>query len=112
MLGIPLRYLLRHPIIAVADLATDPLEIWTTIRDAHAAQREQHRPQCQYDFDDNWEQRLHEALGVPWPCDATSEFRDLWPRVISELEAKGIHAGPESFKWWNDGDAGLVRAIW
>jgi hypothetical protein len=36
----------------------------------------------------------------------------LWATVISELEAKGIRAGPESFQWWNDGDAGLVRAIW
>ena len=37
---------------------------------------------------------------------------DLWPKVIAELHAKGIHAGPESFKRWNDGDAGFVRAIW
>jgi hypothetical protein len=28
------------------------------------------------------------------------------------MEAKGIRVGPESFKNWNDGDAGLVRAIW
>jgi hypothetical protein len=112
MLGIPLRYLLRNPVSAVADLAADPLEIWTTIHDAYVAEREQRRPQCQYEADDNWEQRLHEALGVPWPCNATSEFRDLWPEIISELEAKGIRAGPESFQWWNDGDAGLVRAIW
>src|SRR5207253_10228310 len=34
------------------------------------------------------------------------------PEVIRELEAKGIRAGPQSFKGWNDGDAGLVRAIW
>jgi hypothetical protein len=32
--------------------------------------------------------------------------------VISEMEAKGIRPGPESFQFWNDGDAGLVRAIW
>ena len=25
---------------------------------------------------------------------------------------KGRYAGPESFKGWNDGDAGFVRAIW
>jgi hypothetical protein len=31
---------------------------------------------------------------------------------MGELEAKGIRAGPESFQWWNDGDAALVRAIW
>jgi len=112
MLGIPLRYLLKRPVIAVADLAADPLEIWTTIHDAYVAQREQRGPQCRYESDDNWEQRLHEALGVRWPCNATSEFWDLWPEVISELEQKGIRAGPESFQHWNDGDAGLVRALW
>ncbi|MGA7315420.1 MAG: class I SAM-dependent methyltransferase [Silvibacterium sp.] len=32
--------------------------------------------------------------------------------MIRELEAKGIRPGPESFQWWNDGDAGFVRAIW
>jgi hypothetical protein len=112
MLGIPLRYLLRHPLIAVADLAADPLEIWTTIHDSYLAQREQRGPQCRYESDEDWEQRLHEALGIPWPCNATSEFWDLWPKVISQLEAKGIRAGPESFQFWNDGDAGFVRAIW
>jgi predicted O-methyltransferase YrrM len=36
----------------------------------------------------------------------------LWSEVIEELEAKGIRVGPETFQGWNDGDAGLVRAIW
>ena len=69
------------------------------------------RPQCPYEANLNWEQQLHEALGVPWPCDEAREFSDLWQEVISELEARE-KAGPESFQWWNDGDAGLVRAIW
>jgi hypothetical protein len=112
MLGIPVRYLLKHPIIAVADLAADPLQIWTTIQDAYVAEREQSRPQCPYESDDNWDERLHEALGVPWPCPVAAEFLDFWPEVIREIEAKGIRAGPESFQCWNDGDAGLVRAIW
>jgi Methyltransferase domain len=112
MLGIPLRYILKHPIIAAADLAADPPEIWTTIHDSYVAQRERRRPQCRYESDDNWERRLHQAIGVPYPCNATSEFWNLWPKVISELEAKGIRPGPESFWVWNDGDAGLVRAIW
>jgi hypothetical protein len=41
-----------------------------------------------------------------------SEFRDRWPEIVKELRAKGIEPGPESFGSWNDGDAGLVRAIW
>jgi hypothetical protein len=112
MFGIPLRYLLKHPVAAVVDLAADPLEIWTTIHDSYVAQREQRRPQYRYESEVNWEQRLHETLGVPWPCNATSEFLDLWPQVIKELEAKGIRPGPESFQFWNDGDAGLARTIW
>jgi hypothetical protein len=31
---------------------------------------------------------------------------------MRELEVSGIRAGPQSFQSWNDGDAGLVRAIW
>lgn len=112
MLGIPIRYLLKHPVTGVADLVADPSEIWTTILDTYVAERERRRPQCPYEPDLRWEQQLHEALGVPWPCDEALEFLEVWHQVISELEAKGIRAGPESFQWWNDGDAGLVRAIW
>jgi hypothetical protein len=111
MLGIPLRYLLRHP-LSLADLAADPLQVLTNIGDIYVAQREQRRPQCSYESDESWERRLHDYLGVPWPCHLTSEFWDIWSEVIKEMEAKGIKAGPESFGSWNDGDAGLVRAIW
>jgi hypothetical protein len=112
MLGIPMRYLLNHPATGVADLLADPIETWTTIHESYVAEREQRRPQCPYEPDPRWEERLHEKLGVTSPCEATREFLELWPQVIGELEAKGIRPGPESFQWWNDGDAALVRAIW
>jgi hypothetical protein len=112
MLGIPIRYLLKHPITVVADLVGDPIETWTTILDTYVARRERRRPQCPYEPDLSWEQHLHEALGISWPSDEAREFLELWHQVTGELEAKGIRAGPESFQWWNDGDAGLVRAIW
>lgn len=111
MLGIPLRYLLRHP-RAVGDLAANPVETWTMIRDAYVADRERHAPECRYEADDNWEQWLHEHLGVEWPCPISSEFWSLWPKVVTELESRGIRPGPESFDSWNDGDAGFIRAIW
>jgi hypothetical protein len=112
MLGIPIRYLLRHPLIGLADLARDPLQIWTTIHDSYVAEQERRKPQCEYESDHDWERELHQSLGVAWPCPARAEFWDLWPQVIRELEDKGIRAGPESFQSWNDGDAGFVRAIW
>jgi hypothetical protein len=112
MLGIPLRYVLKHPLRATADLAADPFEVLTTIHENIAEDREPRRPQYPYQHDRDWEQHLHEHIGVSWPCEVTSEFRGLWSEVIGELQAKGIQAGPESFQWWNDGDAGFVRAIW
>ncbi len=112
MLGLPLHYLLKNPAVGMAVLASDPLEVWTRVQETYFAEREQRRPQCQYQPDENWERHLHRHLGAEWPCPFTSEFHGLWSEVVTELEAKGIRPGPESFGSWNDGDAGLVRAIW
>lgn len=112
MLGLPVRYFFKHPVTTLVHLASDPLQVWLTAQDEYAAVREGTRPKCRYESDPNWEQRLHESRRTPWPCDVTAEFWTLWQSVIKELEAKGIRPGPESFQWWNDGDAGLIRAIW
>jgi hypothetical protein len=112
MLGLPLHYLLKHPVVGMAVLASDPLEVWNRVQESYLAEREQRGPQCQYESDENWERWLHDHLGVPWPCKLIPEFWVLWPEVVRELEAKGIQAGPQSFGSWNDGDAGFVRAIW
>jgi len=110
--GSVLSYLLRHPLRAVAAIASEPLEALTAFRERYLEPRERPIPFGLYQAEDGWERRLHELLGLPWPCPATSEFWGLWPNVIGELTAKGVRVGPESFKGWNDGDAGLVRAIW
>ncbi len=107
-----LRYLLRHPIRTAASVASNPLEAWTAFADRLAARREEPISSDLYTAETDWEHRLHASLGVPWPCQANAEFWDLWPKVMNELEGTGVRAGPESFKGWNDGDAGLVRAIW
>jgi predicted O-methyltransferase YrrM len=92
------RHYLQHPIRALAAVAAHPLESWRKLQDRHA--------------EEGWENRLHDLLGVPLPSEATSEFWALWPEVIGELQAKGVRVGPESYGSLNDGDAGLVRAIW
>jgi hypothetical protein len=112
MLQIALRYLVRYPVRVVRAITRDPLEAWTTFQDRYVDYLERQRPQIRYEPVYDWEPRLHSLLGVPWPCEATSEFHVLWPEVIRELEAIGIRAGPESFAAWNDGDAGFMRAIW
>ncbi len=112
MLGLPIRYWLRNPGICAQDLLSDPFDLWTLAKDNFIADRERRRPPCGYVSNPDWERRLHTSLGIPWPCDAASEFWDLWPNIMRELEERGIRPGPESFLSWNDGDAGFTRALW
>ncbi len=112
MLGISLPYLLKHPVAAATDVASDPLEIWIKLEEKYAGWREGPPPVCQHVSNQNWESLLHERVGAGWPCQATPEFWDLWREVIRELENQGIRPGPASFRAWNDGDAGFTRAIW
>ena len=53
MLGVPLRYLLKHP-LAAAELASDPLGVISRARDIYIAQRELAGPQCRYNSNVNW----------------------------------------------------------
>jgi hypothetical protein len=103
---------LVDPAVVVSDLIADLFEASTKVREIYADWRKRGRPLYRYTADDAWEPRLHEHLSLPWPCTLSSEFWALWPEVIRELEAKGIRAGPASFKAYNDGDGGLVRAAW
>jgi hypothetical protein len=112
MYGLPLRHYLKHPLRAVAAIAAEPLEIWTVLQEGYLAQHERPVPRDLYEAEDGWDRRMHERLGLPWPCPATAEFAVLWRKVIGELEAKGMRVGPDTLCGWNDGDAGLVRLIW
>ncbi|MBV9581292.1 MAG: class I SAM-dependent methyltransferase [Chloroflexi bacterium] len=110
MLGIPLRYLLKHP-LAVTELTADPLDTWVRVRESYLGERESRIPTFPYEVDPDWERQLHAVLGAEWPCEFATDFSQLWAGVMTELESQGIQPGPESFQYWNDGDAGFVRAI-
>ena len=102
----------RRPISTLTAVASDPIESWMRFREQYAAHREGRTPPDLYKVEKGWEARLHDLIGLPSPGEMTQEFWALWPKVIEKLEANGVRAGPESFKGWNDGDAGFVRAIW
>ena len=81
MLGIPLGYLLKHPAEGMELVATDPFEVWNRVQESYLAQREQRRPQCDYEHEENWEQRLHERLGVAWPAASSKAGRSRVAQV-------------------------------
>lgn len=112
MLGFFLDYALRHPGRAIRALGSDPLGLWESVRDKLVEVREYEGPAPHYEVNAGWEEQLHHFLGVSWPCQTTSEFCVLWPQVVGQVAVEGINVGPQSFNGFNDGDAGLVRAIW
>jgi hypothetical protein len=112
MFRIALRYLARHPILTLSVASRDPRDLWARVYDDYVHSCEQRGPPCRYDAVVDWEKRLHEILGVPWPCATNAECSVLWPLVISSLSARGIRVGPESYLYWNDGDPALIRALW
>lgn len=65
----------------------------------------------QYQADPDWERHLHERLGQPWPCAATSEFDALWPQVEQALEQQGLPMGRGAYGGWDDGDQGFARVV-
>lgn len=105
-------YLLHYPNRLAGALVRDPVGLWDTFRDRLVQKREYRRPAYRCDSDPDWEARLHANLGAAWPCQAVSEFRELWPEVVNDVGSRGIDVGPESYAGFNDGDAALVRAIW
>ena len=111
MLGIPFRYLLKHP-WAATELLTHPLQTCVLVVDTCIATNERKRAIPVYDWDIDWQLKLHEQLTVPWPCASAQEFSGIYEQIIAELQASGINAGPESFARWNDGDAAFCRALW
>jgi hypothetical protein len=93
------------------DLVEARIRLWSYV----AAISERRKPRFQqspYVVTDDWERRLHEILGVPWPCQASEEFWPLWAEVLKPFETKKIHIGRGAFGGWGDGEPGFTRAAW
>src|SRR5271165_7065862 len=105
-----LKPYLRRPLATAASVASDPFGSWNRFQEQFAAHREGPTPPDLYRPDLDWESRLNSLIDLSEPEELKNEFWALWPQVIAEMEAKGVQAGPQSFKGWNDGDAAFVRA--
>jgi hypothetical protein len=119
MLRTAAKFVIREPFRVISELASDPLEAWSAFYDRILSDHDRRRgrafegvPTDLYRPDTDWERRFHETLGCSWPCQTVPEFWAVYRDVVGELESKGLRVGPETYKGNNDGDAGLVRAIW
>ena len=69
-------------------------------------------PRELYPAAEDWEERLHGLLGAPWPCAERAEFDADWQGIVSTMAERGLRLGRQNYGGDDDGDSGLVRAIW
>jgi hypothetical protein len=100
----------RHPLLVLNQAARDPLDARAALKDNfHARIESTNTIGCIADPD--WESALHRRPGMSSES-VGEDFWPLWSTVVKTLRAQGMAVGPFRFYEWNDGDAGLVRAIW
>jgi hypothetical protein len=74
----------------VVIISSGPLEIWTTIWENYVAKGEPGFPPGLYRVEDAWERRIHDLLGVPWPCSATAKSSKMAAmRAVNEPQTAG-----------------------
>ncbi|MEA2213023.1 MAG: hypothetical protein QOF83_2971 [Solirubrobacteraceae bacterium] len=96
----------------VRALARNPVESIERVREKFAEREDRDGAWPEYDPLPDAEQRLHEALGMPWPCPEHGAFASLWERLTRPLTERGLAVGRGAFGGWDDGDPALVRAAW
>jgi predicted O-methyltransferase YrrM len=60
----------------------------------------------------DWERRLHELLGAPWPCRHAAEFSPAWDSAIATMAERGLRVGRKNYGGDDDADPGLARTLW
>ncbi len=60
----------------------------------------------------DWERRLHEMLGVPWPCPEHAPFELVWAAAKQTMAEHGMRVGRANYGDDDDADPGLARTLW
>src|SRR4029077_18953633 len=68
------------------------------------------RPQRSAEPD--WERRLHELIGAPWPCPEAEGFAPAWEAANETMAEHGLRVGRQNYGDDDDADPGLARALW
>jgi hypothetical protein len=92
-------------------LATDPVRVGRALPGEirQRLHREQYTPT---DVTPDWNERLHELLGAPWPCPEGEPFDELMTDIGELLASEGISFGRASYGWYSDADSSMARAVW
>ena len=100
----------RYVLAAAGMVLRDPLtgldRVWERVaeRSAHPAPDTHVAP--------DWERRLHELVGAPWPCADAPEFEPVWDAAQDLLRERGLARGRGTYGGWDDADPAVARAAW
>jgi hypothetical protein len=74
--------------------------------------RDQRASAYPYEVTNAYEERLHQLIGAPSPCEESRIFDDVWTATLDDLAARRLQIGRGAFGGWDDGDARFVRIAW
>jgi hypothetical protein len=74
--------------------------------------RDRRRPSWPYEVTEAYEERLHELIGIDWPCYERDSFEKVWNAALDDLAARNLQVGRGAFGGWDDADVRLGQAAW
>ena len=95
--------------LAARAIAAQPYEGVERTFERLAERLDRRRPPWPYQPTKPCEERVHDLLGVAWPCVEHEGFERVWEAVTTDLAARGLQVGRGAFGGWDDGDVRLGR---
>jgi predicted O-methyltransferase YrrM len=92
--------------------AAQPYEAVERSLEKGAQWRDQRAASFPYFVTESSDERLHELIGVSWPCSEVDAFNEVWMGALDDLAERDLHVGRGAYGGWDDGDAKLVRLAW
>ena len=68
--------------------------------------------QVEYQVEEDFGPAFHALLGLPWPCDETKGFNQVWSDIDRELATLGLAFGRWSSGEYSDADPALGAVTW
>jgi Methyltransferase domain len=93
-------------------LVRNPVENAARLGERRVTRRTGWRAEEAYVPERDWEQRLHDKLGAPWPCPERESAQTAFRQGLDFVASQGLAVGREAYGGWDDGDPALARAAW
>ena len=100
---------LRYAARALRATAEQPYEGMERVVERIAETVDVRRGSWCYDATADGERRVHDLVGVRWPCAACAEFDEAWRTLIERLGRQHLEIGRGTFGGWDDADPGFAR---